>query len=358
MYLDDDDDQIPNSYSQRVAPPMSQQTAADLELDQELNDVKPKIILFGLRRSGKTSIRKVVFHKMSANETIFLESTTKLESEDVSRNCFIDYVIYDFPGQADALEDNAIDYSHMFYGKCALIFVVDVLEDYKEALDKLVLQLVQLDNKDMLGNIEVFVFIHKVDGLSDDQRAEALKDINFRVNDDLAEAGISINLKTQLTSVYDYSIFEALSIVGQKLIPELLSTFESLLNALKEPCGMDRVLLFDVATKCYIATDTETVPTNKYEICCDMLDLVADVSNIYTKPENYSFYDSKSFSSVHLDNGTVILTKYICNNLTLVCLLQESCLSELGLIEHNIAQFSDGMGKVLQAQTSRKLINT
>ena len=36
-----------------------------------------------------------------------------------------------------------------------------------------------------------------------------------------------------------------------------------------------------------------------------MLDLVADVSNIYTKPENYSFYDSKSFSSVHLDNGTV-----------------------------------------------------
>ena len=24
---------------------------------------------------------------------------------------------------------------------------------------------------------------------------------------------------------------------------------------------MDRVLLFDVATKCYIATDTETIPT-------------------------------------------------------------------------------------------------
>ena len=65
------------------------------------------------------------------------------------------------------------------------------------------------------------MFIHKVDGLSDDQRAEALKDINFKVNDELSEAGIQINLKTQLTSVYDYSIFEALSIVGQKLIPEV-----------------------------------------------------------------------------------------------------------------------------------------
>jgi Ras-related GTP-binding protein C/D len=67
-----------------------------------------------------------------------------------------------------------------------------------------------------------------VDGLSDDQRAEALKDINFKVNDELTEAGISINLKTQLTSVYDYSIFEALSIVGQKLIPEVRTSMISL----------------------------------------------------------------------------------------------------------------------------------
>jgi predicted AAA+ superfamily ATPase len=40
--------------------------------------LKPKIILFGLRRSGKSSIQKVVFHKMSPNETLFLESTNKV----------------------------------------------------------------------------------------------------------------------------------------------------------------------------------------------------------------------------------------------------------------------------------------
>ena len=33
--------------------------------------------------------------------------------------------------QADALEDSAMDYSHIFEGKCALIFVIDVLEEYK-----------------------------------------------------------------------------------------------------------------------------------------------------------------------------------------------------------------------------------
>ena len=65
------------------------------------------------------------------------------------------------------------------------------------------------------------MFIHKVDGLSDDERTEKLKDINFKISDELNEANINIIPKTQLTSVYDYSIFEALSIVGQKLIPEV-----------------------------------------------------------------------------------------------------------------------------------------
>mmetsp|Transcript_8570 Transcript_8570/g.21642 ORF Transcript_8570/g.21642 Transcript_8570/m.21642 type:complete len:83 (-) Transcript_8570:1061-1309(-) len=39
---------------------------------------KPRILLMGLRKSGKSSIQKVVFHKMSPNETLFLESTAKL----------------------------------------------------------------------------------------------------------------------------------------------------------------------------------------------------------------------------------------------------------------------------------------
>lgn len=49
-----------------------------------------------------------------------------------------------------------MDYSHMFEGKCAVIFVIDVLEDYKEAIDKLVHTLSGLSRKDMLQNIEVF----------------------------------------------------------------------------------------------------------------------------------------------------------------------------------------------------------
>lgn len=49
---------------------------------------KPKILLFGLRRSGKSSIQKVVFHKMSPNETLFLESTNKIIKDDINNSRF------------------------------------------------------------------------------------------------------------------------------------------------------------------------------------------------------------------------------------------------------------------------------
>ena len=37
-------------------------------------------------RSGKSSIQKVVFHKMSPNETLFLESTAKIVKDGILFN--------------------------------------------------------------------------------------------------------------------------------------------------------------------------------------------------------------------------------------------------------------------------------
>jgi Ras-related GTP-binding protein C/D len=56
-------------------------------------------------RSGKSSIQKVVFHKMSPNETLFLESTNKITKEDISNSSFVRFSIWDFPGQVN-------DFSH------------------------------------------------------------------------------------------------------------------------------------------------------------------------------------------------------------------------------------------------------
>ena len=91
----------------------------------------------------------------------------------------------------------------------------------------------------------------QVDGLSDDRKIEAQRDIHQRATDDLSDAGLDgIHLSFYLTSIYDHSIFEAsptqfnlfliviltpsvqaFSRVVQKLIPQL-PTLENLLNIL------------------------------------------------------------------------------------------------------------------------------
>lgn len=67
---------------------------------------------------------QVVFHKMSPNETLFLESTNKIYKDDISSSSFVNFQIWDFPGQVDFF-DPTFDYEMIFRGTGALIFVID-----------------------------------------------------------------------------------------------------------------------------------------------------------------------------------------------------------------------------------------
>jgi Ras-related GTP-binding protein C/D len=44
---------------------------------------------------------------------------------------------------------------------------------------------------------------------------------------------------------------------------------------------MEKVFLFDVVSKIYVATDSSPVDISTYEICCDMVDVMLDISSIY-----------------------------------------------------------------------------
>jgi len=56
------------------------------------------ICLMGMPKSGKTSISKVVFQKMSPHETFFLLPTGNVETQTVSNNDNIEFNVIDFPG--------------------------------------------------------------------------------------------------------------------------------------------------------------------------------------------------------------------------------------------------------------------
>ncbi|KAM9776737.1 ras-related GTP-binding protein C-like isoform 1-T1 [Syngnathus typhle] len=325
---------------------------ADME-ESPVSVEKPRILLMGRRRSGKSSIQKVVFHKMSPNETLFLESTNKIYKDDISSSSFVNFQIWDFPGQVDFC-DPTFDSEMIFNGTGALIFVIDAQDDYMEALEKLQVTVSRAYKVNPDINFEVF--IHKVDGLSDDHKIETQRDIHQRANDDLADASLEkVHLSFYLTSIYDHSIFEAFSKVVQKLIPQL-PTLENLLNIFISHSGIEKAFLFDVVSKIYIATDSSPVDMQSYELCCDMIDVVIDVSCIYGLLDDGSgcAYDKESLAIIKLNNTTVLYLKEVTEFLALVCILREESFERKGLIEYNFHCFRKAICEVFEVSASNQ----
>jgi Ras-related GTP-binding protein C/D len=235
---------------------------------------------------------------MSPHETLFrLEATQGVERALVDHTPLCRFTIWDFPGDqyggingggpddfGDDTYDDTTDDS-IFSGSTSLIFVVDaqdepydhVLQSFTTAVTRAVA---------VNPNIAVEVFINKVDGelfLSDESKYDCRRDIMSQVSDELTDAGVSpdaMHIRYHLTSIYDHSVYEALSRVVQRLIPQL-PTLENLLNILVFTCAMEKAYLFDVVSKLYISTDSGPVDMQSVELCSDMIDVVLDVSGIY-----------------------------------------------------------------------------
>ncbi|KAF9430514.1 hypothetical protein BGZ94_006460 [Podila epigama] len=387
------------------------------DLADEDRESRPRLMLMGLRRSGKSSIQRVVFHKMSPTETLFLESTSKINKDNI--HSFIDFQVWDFPGQMDFF-DPTFDTTAIFGEVGALVFVIDSQDDYMEALARLHSTVVAAYRVN--PNITFEVFIHKVDGLSEDYKIDTQRDIQQTTTDELADAGLeNVQLAFYLTSIYDHSIFEAFSKVIQKLIPQL-PTLENLLNILCANSGIEKAFLFDVISKIYIATDSSPVDSQSYEICSDMIDVIIDISSIYgraaigAKSQGYledqqeehddwshpptttngdgrvgggggggggdyggsngdghsetvvsgsragslsnlptqTGGNHEAFSVIKMGNGTVLYLREVNKYLALICLLRAETFEMQGLIDYNVHCFKEAMDQVFELKRAER----
>eukprot|EP00588_Corethron_pennatum_P007101 CAMPEP_0194294874 /NCGR_PEP_ID=MMETSP0169-20130528/51931_1 /TAXON_ID=218684 /ORGANISM="Corethron pennatum, Strain L29A3" /LENGTH=433 /DNA_ID=CAMNT_0039043875 /DNA_START=15 /DNA_END=1319 /DNA_ORIENTATION=- len=368
----------------------------------------PRILLMGPRRSGKTSIQRVVFGKMSPHETLFrLEPTQRVETSAVEHNPLCRFQVWDFPGDyggespqyggtppplpdpdgatfppsprrgrpTRTAPDAALD-ARTFASARALIFVIDAQDEpYDHVLQRFTDTVARAVRHN--PHISVEVFINKVDGelfLSDEAKYDCRRDVVQQVSDELAEAGLpDLPVAYYLTSIYDHSVYEAFSKCVQKLVPAL-PTLENLANVLVSTCSMEKAFLFDVASKLYISTDSTPVDMQSYELCSDMIDVVLDVSGIYgVKPapqrghegdggsddgkeiketdgeeDEVAAYDSESSSVIRLSNGMVLYLKEVGTMLALVCLTRSENFKKKSLVNYNIECFKKAIGMLLE----------
>jgi len=187
-----------------------------------------------------------------------------------------------------------------------------------------------------------------------------------QVHDELQHAGLDDNMSSSkiryyLTSIYDHSIYEALSRVVQRLIPQTSPTLENLLNILVNTCCMEKAYLFDVVSKLYISTDSSPVDMQSVELCSDMIDVVLDISGIYgggsshkettdeeENPNHDSAYDDQSASVMRLNNGMILYLKQVDIMLGLVCITRLENFRKKSLIDYNIGCLERALKAVTQ----------
>lgn len=314
----------------------------------------PRILFTGPRRSGKSSIERVVFHKMSPHETLFLESTQNVDIRLIANNNLINFQTWDVGGDLSlyndiVYNDRPISPDVIFKNCSSLVYVIDAQEeDYEDALPKLVETITVAYYHNPLIHFEVF--LHKVDAdfMSEETKAERQQGVQHFISTELAESCGDVLVSYYLTSIYDHSALEAFSKVVQKLVVQL-PTLNNLLDILISSSNIDKSYLVDVVTKLYIATDSNPVEVHTYELCSDLVDVVIDVSYIYginTADGAVVPYDKESGSAIRLNTGMVLYLREVSSYLALVCVLREEFFAKRALLDYNIDCFKDSLIKI------------
>lgn len=110
---------------------------------------------------------------------------------------------------------------------------------------------------------------------------------------------------------------------------------------------MEKAFLFDVVSKLYISTDSGPVDMQSVELCSDMIDVVMDVSGIYSsvqeetdeQPDSSDMihaYDEESSSVIQLSSGLVLYLKEVDSKLALICITRAENFRKRSLINYNI----------------------
>ncbi|XP_026548139.1 ras-related GTP-binding protein D-like [Notechis scutatus] len=89
-----------------------------------------------------------------------------------------------------------------------------------------------------------------------------------------------------------------------------------------------------------------------YELSCDMIDVVIDISSIYglKKDGAGTPYDKESTAIIKLNNATVLYLKEVTKFLALVCFVREESFERKGLIDYNFHCFRKAIHEVFEVR--------
>ncbi|KAI8319403.1 hypothetical protein GQ54DRAFT_299348 [Martensiomyces pterosporus] len=320
-------------------------SAADISQGKGEEPLADRRILFmGLPRSGKTSILSVIFENMQAYDTLGMMPT----QQRVTYHMVTGISVYDFPGIDDYSETQYSAMNPAIYEgeNTSLVFVVDSQGDTQGSLTTLfsIMRVAQSVNPQLPINI----FINKVDGLSEELKQDIQQDIQQRVLKNMGYENLnSAFVQFFLTTIFDESIREALSRVAQRLVPRY-SSLESILNSFCSKSNLDKVFLFDVGTKMYLATDSSPTDPQLYMFSCQTIDAVEDIAvlcSAYAPERDDEVVMQKT--SVALEGIMGIFIYQVNSYLSLLCVGPSHVIRQQSLLEFNGSKVAKAIRQII-----------
>lgn len=327
------------------------------------------IILAGLSKVGKTSIKKVVFEKMSPHESVYLDTEANIESYTLDNLCYTSLVVRDYPYNYKFDSPTSLEKKYL-NSAGILIYVIDCQEISDNTYDhmkKVINSVIQKNPK-----ILVDIFLHKTDGaffVQNTNITQKNQEINSNINKILSDIHLQTPATVYKTSIYDHSLFEAFSRIFQKLMPQN-SIFSKLLDNLSQFCKFEKAYLFDVTNKIYIAIDNSPIDEQLYETCTDMIDVVLDMSGIYgenlsnkdNNQEDDTCFDESSYSLININNvnrgedsKSHLYLRFIDRNLALICIINDENFDRVHLMDFNIKLFKSAVKEIFSHSKNIKI---
>ncbi|KAJ1921945.1 hypothetical protein H4219_000292 [Mycoemilia scoparia] len=205
--------------------------------------MQKKILLMGKSGAGKTSMRTMIFSSFAAADTRHLGATMDVEHSTVSYISDLQLNIWDCGGQTKFMESyNHERRDYVFPDVEVLIYVFDVenynkpgeIDMYQECIDNL---------SEFSPNAKVFCLIHKVDLLTEEEKAYVFKDYQYQ----LRVRSRGFNPEFYPTTIWSFSLYFAWSNIVYRLIPNI-SSIEKYLQRFQTICDAYEVVLFERTT--------------------------------------------------------------------------------------------------------------
>lgn len=321
-------------------------------------DSTPKIVVCGLKRSGKSSILRVLFNRLSPHEAGYIEPTQQPVFLPLAGNPLLNVRIAEIPGCWSWEESDEID--ELFFSRCqSLILVMDSSssEDVPSSVFSLAKRVVARALK-FQKSPHIHLFLNKVDANyrfdPDSVQAESNKTsfvqcIVSRVTEEvnLASGGQvkSLDISAHCTSIFDNSIHEAFSKVIQR--PLLANgKLEQALDLMVNTCRLEKAVLFDLVSKITFGSDSSQVDAVTLSLMQDLLEVIIDMISIYGSGASDGS-DTKTSCHIALSNGEIIYMRLIEKNLALVSIVKSDNFDKTYLLNHNVGVFRETLMRIV-----------